>query len=152
MLALSPEPVNNFHILHLAFMFAICYMLLQIGDFYFYATLPQQYASIKGFDIPVPLWLLANGIFGIQTAVFYVIYKWHRMLSIIVAPHLTCAVFLFFVFGTSWTLVGCSCFYQVQISIQIHHNEVFENYMFFKLSIQSMFFTLGYCIFCRCEN
>ena len=159
MLSIIPEPsepVNDVNdartgILHLAFMLAIWYMLLQIGDFYFYATLPGQYASIKGFDISVSLWLLSNGIFGIQTAVFYVIYQWHRILTVVAVPHLTCSVFLFLAFGTLWSLIGWSCVYHIQIIIQ-KHDEVFENYMFFKLSVQTMFFTLGYCIFCPTEN
>jgi hypothetical protein len=124
-------------LLYAVFMLALWYMLLQIGDFYFYFTLPEQYVSIKGLDISVSLWLLSNGIFGIQTAIFYVIYQWHRMLTIITAPHLTCAVFLFLVCGTSWTLAGWNCVYHIQINIREHHNEVFENYMFFKLGIHN---------------
>jgi hypothetical protein len=133
---------------------ALWYMVLQVGDFYFYATLPEPYLSIKGFDISLSLWLLSNGIFGIQTAIFYVIYQWYRMLTIVAVPHLTCSVFLFLVFGISWTLTGWSCLYHTRISIfEEHHNLVFENYMFFKLGIQSMFFSLGWCVFCcPCEN
>ena len=131
---------------------ALLYMILQVGDFYFYATLPEPYVSIKGFDISLSLWLLSNGIFGIQTAIFYVIYQWHRMLTIVAVPHLRSSVFLFLVFGSSWTLTGWSCLYNIQISIRNDHNAVFENYMFFKLGMQSMFFSLGWCVFCPCEN
>ena len=143
--------------LYSSFILAIWYMILQIGDFYFYATLPEQYVAIKGFDIPVSLWLLANGIFGIQTAMFYVIYQWYRMLTGIAVPHLTCTVFLFLAFGISWTLTGWSCVYHI---VQKHYhdhnnhndNQVFEMYMYLKLGIQTMFFTFGYCIFFPCEN
>jgi len=138
---------QNTRILYTSLLLALWYMLLQIGEFYFYATLPEQYQSMKGLDIPISLWLLSNGIFGIQTAIFFVVYQWYRMAN---TPHLTFSVFIFLVYGILSTITGWSFMYQTQISIQ-KHNELFENYLFFKLSVQSMFFSIGCCVFCPGE-
>lgn len=141
---------TRYNFLYTAIVLSLWYMILQIGDFYFYATLPEQYRPIKGFDIPISLWLLCNGIFGIQTALFFVVYQWYRMVMN-VNPHLLFTVFLFLAFGISWTISGWICVYQIQMNIQ-KHNDLFENYLFFKVSVQSVFFILGYCVFYPCEN
>jgi len=129
--------------------FALFYMILQIGEFYFYNHLPEKYQSIKGFNISISLWLLTNGILGIQTAIFFVIYQWYRALNINNIPHLIFSVFLFLLFGISWTITGWSCMFSIQISIK---SDIFQWYMFLKLSLQSILYVLVYCVFFPCEN
>jgi len=132
------------------FTLSLSYMILQIGDFYFYNYLPERYRSVKGFDISISLWLLTNGILGIQTSIFFVIYQWYRALHINTIPHLIFSVFLFLIFGIAWTITGWSCMYDIQISIK--NSNLFEWYMFLKLSLQTILYILVYCVFCPCEN
>ena len=118
---------------------------MHTGDFYYYFTLEEPYRSVKGFNISISLWLLANGLFGIQTAIFYVIYQWHRMLTTAVVPHLTWSVVVLYVFGLVWTITGWSCFYHIKINYETK-DEVFEYYMIFRVSAQSLLYALGYCV------
>ena len=129
---------------------ALFYMILQTGEFYFYNNLPEQYQSVKGFNIPISLWLLTNGILGIQTAIFFIIYQWYSVLTIVIVPHLMFSVFLFLIFGIAWTITGWSCMYNIQISIK--NSNVFEWYMFLKLTLQTLLYMIGYCVFFPCEN
>jgi len=150
MLSIASEPsqvipsisAEHRSILYSVSITALWYTLLHTGDFYYYFNLEEPYRSIKGFNISISLWLLANGLFGIQTAIFYVIYQWHRMLTTSVVPHLTWSVVVLYVFGLVWTITGWSCFYHIKTSYG--SKEVFEYYMMFRVVVQSLLYVLGY--------
>ena len=118
---------------------AILYLILQAGDFYFYITEPSYPVG----DFSSRFWLLANGILGIQSALLFVVYQWAKSLR---APiQLTCTIFLFIIFGVVWTGFGWACIYYIKHSSNT--DEIFQNYLWFKLSIQSFAYGITYLLF-----
>jgi hypothetical protein len=135
---------NRFDRTIIVFVFALVYLSLQIGDFYYVATLSKPYQTYEVLHFSTKMWLLANGCMGIYTTIYCLLYIYNNYIR----ENAAFVAHVLVITGLGWTIFG---YFFLNFTYTVLYNyNVFIWYLIFKLSIQSIIYVMSFCVMCKC--